>query len=756
MIRTRKVSRRFVLGGLFTTGALVVASRYVPSIWSTSTAAASQTAADTSALHPTVYLGINPDGRVFIVTHRSEMGTGIRTSLPMVAADELDADWSMVTIEQAIGDARYGDQNTDGSKSIRDFFDAFRYAGASVRSMLVSAAAASWGVPVAECSTSIHEVVHTPTGRRAGYASLVTSAAELPVPKPEDLTFKTRENWKFVGTDKSICDLDGIVTGTATFGMDVKVDGMVHASIERPPVLGGTVRAVDDAAARAVAGVQDVRRIAPFTAPHGFQPLGGVAVVATSTWAALQGRRQLNITWDDGPNASYESGAYRESLIAAVNNPGKVVCSRGDVDAAFAGGGRTLDATYYVPHHAHATMEPPVAVADVKDGRAEVWAPVQNPQATQETVAAALGIAPANVICHVTLLGGGFGRKSKPDFAAEAAVLSREVGKPVKVVWTREDDIKFDFLHAVAAVRHRAVIGERGRPTAWLARSAFPPIASTFAAGEQYGGPFEVGMGLIDIPYDVPNFRAENCPSPAHVRIGWFRSVANIYHVFATSSFVDELAVAAGRDPLEYQLDLLGPARLLDLSAAGLGDYWNYGVSPELYPYDIGRLRRVLEVAAERAGWGRRRSGNGWGMGLAVARSFTAYVASVVEVEVSTQGVVRVPRITQVIDCGIVVNPERVRAQLEGAAVMAVGLARSGEITAANGRVQQGNFNDFSVARITDAPVQVDAHIIESNEKPGGVGEPGLPPVVPALTNAIFAATGRRVRDLPLSRHGLS
>lgn len=756
MIRTRNVSRRFVLKGIFATGALVVAARVVPGAFRLAAQAAGQTNADRSLLHPTVYLGINPDGRVFIVTHRSEMGTGIRTALPMVAADELDADWSQVTIEQAIGDERYGDQNTDGSKSIRDFYDAFRYAGASVRSMLVSAAAAQWGVAPESCTTAAHEVIHEASGRRAGYGSLVEAASKLPVPRPEDLRFKTRQQWKYIGTDRPIYDLDDILTGRAIYGIDARVDGMVYASIERPPVLGGTIRSLDDAAARRVAGVEDVRTLPSFTPPHLFQALGGVAVIARNTWAALQGRRQLQITWDDGPNAAYEMESYRQQLFDAVSRPGKVVCTRGDVDAALASGSRTIEATYYVPHHAHATMEPPAAVADVRDGRAEIWAPVQNPQAVQDTVSAALGIPRGNVVCHVTLLGGGFGRKSKPDFAAEAAILSRDLGRPVKVVWTREDDIRFDYFHAVAAVHHKAVIGDGGRPTAWLARSAFPPIASTFTAGAEYGGDFEVGMGLTDLPYDVPNFRAENCPAPAHVRIGWFRSVANIYHVFAAQSFVDELAAAAGRDPLEFQLDLLGPPRLLDLKAAGLADFWNYGVSSETYPYDIGRLRRVLEVAAERAGWSGRPQGNGRGMGLAVARSFTAYVASVVEVEVGTDGAVRVPRVTQVIDAGTVVHPERVRAQLEGAAVMGIGLARSAEITAAGGRIQQSNFHDFVIARITDAPTQVDVHIIESDEKPGGVGEPGLPPVIPALTNAIYAATGRRIRELPLSKHGLA
>jgi isoquinoline 1-oxidoreductase beta subunit len=753
MIGTQKVTRRFVLGGLASAGALIVASRILPDFWSSPASAG--TAADNSPLHPTVYLGINPDGRVFIVTHRSEMGTGIRTSLPMVAADELDADWAQVTIEQAIGDERYGDQNTDGSKSIRDFFDAFRYAGASVRSMLVTAAAAGWGVPAGECTTSRHEVVHGSSGRRAPYASLVTAAARLPVPPVESLTFKSRADWTFIGKNRPICDLDAIVTGRATYGMDVRVDGMAYASIERPPVLGGTVQSIDDSAARAVPGVEAVLRVKGFTPPVEFQPLGGVAVVANSTWAAFEGRRQLKVTWNDGPNGVYESEAYKARLVDAVQKPGKVVRASGDVDAAFAAGGRVLEATYYVPHHAHATMEPPVAVADVRGGKATIWAPVQNPQATQETVADALGIDKTDVTCHVTLLGGGFGRKSKPDFAAEAALLSRELGKPVKVVWTRDDDLKFDFYHAVAAVSHKAVIGDRGRPTAWLIRSAFPPIESTFTAGATHGADFEVGMGLADLPFDVPNVRAENCPADAHVRIGWFRSVANIYHVFAASSFVDEMAHAAGRDPLEYHLDLLGAARHMDLKAAGLVSDFNYGVSTADYPFDIGRLRHVLEVAAERAGWGKRRPGNGWGMGLAVARSFIAYVASVVEVEIDRQGTLRVPRVTQVIDAGIVVNPERVHAQLEGAAVMGIGLARSGEITAARGRILQSNFGDFPVPRITDAPFHVDTHVVDSDAKPGGVGEPGLPPVVPALTNAIFAATGKRIRELPISKHPL-
>jgi isoquinoline 1-oxidoreductase beta subunit len=750
-IRTTNVSRRHFLGGVFSAGALVVVSRIVPGTLLAQTAAF-RSKADAAALHPSVYLGIDPDGTVHIVTHRSEMGTGIRTSLPMVAADELDADWARVRIDQGIGDAKFGDQNTDGSKSIRDFFDAFRQAGASARVMLVQAAAAAWQVPVAECETGLHEVVHKPTGRKAPYGSLVAAAAKLPVPKPDTLQFKPRAAWRYIGKDRALYDLADIVSGKAIYGMDVKIDGMLYASIEHPPVLGATLKSMDDKAALAVKGVRQVVTMDSWKPPILFQPLGGVAVVADSTWAAFEGRKRLTLQWDPGPHGTYESSAYKKELLSAVGRPGKVVRNRGDVDGVFAKGGKIIEASYYVPHHAHATMEPPVAVADFRDGKVTAWAPVQNPQAAQDTVAAALGIDKSNVVCHVTLLGGGFGRKSKPDFVAEAAVLSKKVGRPVKVVWSRQDDLQFDFYHAVAAVSHKAAVDGRGRPTAWLARSAFPPIASTFTPGERYAMDIECGMGLTDLPFDVPAYRAENCPAEAHVRIGWFRSVANIYQVFAASSFVDELARAAGRDPLEYQLDLIGPGAVLDFKADGVANYWNYGVPASKYPFDTRRLRRVLEIAGERAGWAKRARGKGRGMGIVAARSFTCYVASVVEVEVDSKGAVRIPRVIQVVDAGTVVNPDRVRAQFEGAAVMGIGLAMTGEISAAAGRISQANFDTFHVPRMNDAPVTVDVHIVESDAPPGGVGEPGLPPIVPALTNAIFEATGKRVRELPVSR----
>jgi isoquinoline 1-oxidoreductase beta subunit len=748
MSTIENVSRRQFIGGVFSAGAFVLASQVFPrSAWAQ---AAGQTRADAAALNPSVYLGINTDGTVFLVTHRSEMGTGIRTTLPLVAADELEADWSRVRIEQGIGDMRYGDQNTDGSRSVRDFYEAFRQAGASARTMLVSAAATQWGVPASECVARNHEVVHQSSGRRLGYGALVPAAGRLPVPAAAQLTFKPKSEWKFVGQETSIYDQADIVTGKAQFGLDVFREGMLHASIEHPPVLGGTVRSVDNRETLAVRGVQQTVELDAFTPPHLFQPLGGVAVIADSTWAAFQGRRRLKIDWNDGPHASFESGAFKQELIQTVSRPGKVVRDLGDVDAAFARGGTVLEATYYTPMAAHASMEPPAAVADVRDGTATIWTPTQNPQAVQDSVSAALGIDRTRVICHVTLLGGGFGRKSKPDYAAEAAVLSQKLGRPVKVVWTREDDIRFDYYHTSAAVYHKASVDGRGKPTAWLHRSAFPPIASTFVPGAREPMPFELDFGLVDLPYDVPNIRAENGPADAHVRIGWFRAVTNNFHAFAAHSFADEMAAAAGRDPLEFLLDLLGPGRTIDLAAQGV-TYDNYGAPIDKYPIDTRRLRRVLEIAGERSGWARRTTGGGRGMGIAAHRSFNTYVASVVEVEVDARGVVRVPRIHQVVDAGVIVNPNRVRAQMEGAAVMAVGLARTGAITARDGRITQSNFNDFPVARMNDAPYQVDVHLVESDALPTGVGEPGVPPVLAAFANAIFAATGRRVRELPLS-----
>ncbi|MGD0226296.1 MAG: molybdopterin cofactor-binding domain-containing protein [Terriglobia bacterium] len=743
MSTVQEVSRRSFLQGILSSGALVLCARFVPAdVWAAGLL--DGTSADRATLHTDVWAGINPDGTVFIISSRSEMGTGIRTSLPMVLADELDADWKRVKIEQALGNEKlYGDQDTDGSHSIRSFFDVMRQSGASARTMLTQAAAQRWGVPIGECAADLHTIVHRPSGRRLGYGELAADAAKLPIPKKEDLQFKPRSVWRYIGKGTSSYDLRDLCTGNAMYGMDARIDGMVYASVEHPPVLGGTVKSYDDQQALQVKGVQQTVAIDPFKPPWGFQPLGGVAVIANNTWAAFQGRKKLNISWEDGPNASYNSDTYRKELEKTSRQPGKVVRNEGDVDAAFASGAKVLEAGYYLPHLAHAAMEPLVATADFKDGKVTIWAPTQSPQGVVDTVSSLLGISKDDVTCHVTLLGGGFGRKSKPDYVGEAAVLSKKLGKPVKVVWTREDDIQFDYLHSVSAMYLKAAVDARGRPTAWLHRSVFPPIGSMNNPNATTGD--EISMGASDVPYDIPNLRVENGEALAHIRIGWLRSVGNIYNAFAVQTFTDELAHAAGRDPVEYLLDVIGPPRIVNLKDPEPG-----------YPFDTARLRRVTEMAAEKAGWGKRKFGHGTGIGIASHRSFLTYVSTVVEVEVNDKGEVRIPHVFTAVDAGTIVNPELVRLQFEGAAVFGTSIARSGEITVQNGRVVQTNFNNYAVSRMSEAPLEISVDLVDSNEPPAGVGEPGVPPFVPALGNAIFSATGKRLRELPLSKTNLA
>lgn len=748
MSTIQNVSRRGFLKGVASAGAFVLCVRLLPESLHAE-GLPGNARVDHSAFHPGVYLGIDTDGTVYIIAHRSEMGTTSRTSVPMILADELDADWKRVKLEQAIGDERYGSQNTDGSHSIREFFEPMRRAGATARMMLTQAAANQWGVPPAECVTDLHAVVHSATGRRLGYGELAAAASKLPLPKVEDLKFKPKSAWRYIGKGAPSNDLADVCTGKAIYGMDARMDGMVYASIERSPVLGGKVKSFDDKEALKVSGVSQTVSIDPFQGPWGFQALGGVAVIANSTWAAFQGRRRLRVDWENGPNASYNSDQYKKQLQQTARTSAKVVRNQGDVDGAFAKGGKIIEGEYYVPHLAHAAMEPLVAVADFRNGQVTAWAPTQNPQAVQDTVAKALGITKENVICHVTLLGGGFGRKSKPDYVAEAAILSKKVGRPVKVVWTREDDIHFDYYHSVAAMYMKAAVDANGKPTAWLQRSVFPPIGSMGDPNLNYAADFELALGSTDVPFHVPNLRVENGPATAHVRIGWLRSVCNIYHAFAIQTFVDELAHAAGRDPVDYMLELIGPPRIVDMSNA---QNPNYGASYDQYPNDTGRLRKVLEIAAEKSGWGKRKLAKGSGMGIAVHRSFLTYVANVVEVQVTDDGKVHIPRVDTVVDAGLITNPEAARAQFEGAAVFGTSIALTGDITATNGAIDQSNFDSYPVARMREAPLQTNVYLVDSDAPPAGIGEPGVPPFIPALCNAIFAATGKRVRELPLTK----
>jgi isoquinoline 1-oxidoreductase beta subunit len=706
----------------------------------------------TLTITPVAHVRLDDTGGVTVVCHRSEMGQGIRTTMAMVIADELEADWARVAVEQAPGDEKvYGSQNTDGSTSIRDLLPAYREAGATVRLLLEAAAAQQWNVPIAEVEARLHEVVHRPSGRTVGYGELVAVAKDLPLPPKDQLKLKEPSRFRYMGKEVPIVDLHAMTTGRAVYAQDLRRDGMKVAVIARPPVWGATIASLTSTDAEQVPGVERIIRLPEAKPPSGFQALGGVAVVAANTWAAIQGRRKLRIEWTPGVHGRYDSAEYRAQLERTARKSGKAVREKGDVTAALRQAATRVEADYYIAHLSHAQMEPPAALAVFENGRMEVWACTQHPQLARDTIAEALKIPVEQVAVHVTLLGGGFGRKSKPDFILEAALLAHQMGAPVKVVWTREDDIQHGYYHTVAAQHLQAGLDADGKVTGWLHRSVLPSIGATFAPNVLAQSDFEAGMGLTDFPYATAAYRAEVGPAPAHTRIGWYRSVINIPHAFAIGSFVDELAHAASRDPREFLLELLGPPRLVDPAREGIaGKPWNYGQSFEQHPIDIARYRRVVEVAAEQAGWGEPLP-EGHGRGISVHRSFLSYVAAVVQVAVKPDGSLAIPQVDVAVDAGFVAHPERARAQMEGATVMGLGNALYGEISFRGGRVVQSNFSDYRVMRMDAAPRVIRVHLVPSDNAPGGIGEPGVPPIAPALANAIFAATGRRIRSLPVA-----
>lgn len=706
-------------------------------------------AAPAAGLDAGPFVHVGTDGRVRIVCHRSEMGQGIRSSLPVVIADEMGADWKTVEVVQGDADERYGDQNTDGSQSVRDYLHLMRQAGATARTMLVAAAAQSWAVPAARLSAHDGAVHDSATGKSLRFGELAAAAAGLPVPAPDTLVLRPDAELKRTGKELPLVDGPAFVTGTAAFAADVTLPGLVTAVIARPPTLGAGVARVDDAAALKVPGVKRVVTMPAWSAPAGFKPLGGVAVVADTTWAALRGRAALQVEWTPSPHASYESGAYRDALTAAVRAPGQVVRKTGDAEAALKGAAKVVTAEYHVPLLAHASMEPPAAVARVDASGCEIWACTQNPQGARDEVAKALGLDKSKVRLHVTFLGGGFGRKSKPDFIVEAALLAREVKAPVRVQWTRTDDLRHDYFHACATQRLSAGLDASGNVVAWHQRVASPSINSTFDGTTVRLVEFELSLGLLDLPLAVPAVQMEACDAPAHVRIGWLRSVYNINHAFAVQSFIGELAAATGKDPRAMLLSVIGPDRQLSAQEAGVEKIPNYGQPLDRVPIDVARWRRVIERVTASAKWDENRKA-GRALGLAAHHSFLTYVAVVVAASKGPDGRPRIDEAWVCADAGAVVNPDRVRSQLEGAVIFGITTALHGAITAKDGAVVQSNFRDYPVARMGDAPDAIHVDLVQSAARPGGVGEPGLPPVAPAIANALFALTGERSRDLPL------
>jgi isoquinoline 1-oxidoreductase beta subunit len=689
------------------------------------------------------WIEIDAFGKVKIWCHRSEMGQGIRSSLPVLIADELGTKLELVTVVQADGDEAFGDQDTDGSSSIRRPFDEIRKVAATARTMLIAAAAKQWKTAPKGLVAEEGIVRDTQRDRFLPFGSLIDIAAGIPVPKPKDVVLRPIKEYRYVGKQLPLYDGPDVATGRARYGADIQLPGMLTAMVVRPPVLFG--RAVKFTTRQEVPGVKKVVILpGPPKPPINMQMLGGVAVVAENTWAALKGRAALDITWDHGPNASHDSRAYQDELLAAVRAPGKPQRTVGDADAALAKAAKKVEAEYVTAYLAHAAMEPPAAVAKVDGKTCEVWACTQSPIGIRDEVASVLGFAKKDVKVHVTLLGGGFGRKGFPDFAIEAAWLAKEMGAPVRVQWTREDDLQHSSYHAQSAQALAAGFDDRGKLVAWRHRVAYPSIGSTFDAKNDGPADFELGMGVTDLPLDVPNVSVQVGKAPAHMRIGWLRSVANIHQAFAIHSFIDELAHAMNRDPRDMLLEVMGPARILDAKGQGIAKLAsNYG-SP--IPHDVGRLRNVIDKVSQMAKWNERGKR---ALGIAAHASFASWVAVIAEVSKGARGELRVDEAWIAADCGLVVNPDRVRYQMEGSFLFALSNALHGAITTKAGAVEQRNFRDYRLLRMHEAPRAIHVELIESTAAPGGAGEPGTPPVAPAVANAWFALTGNRLRTMP-------
>jgi CO/xanthine dehydrogenase Mo-binding subunit len=665
---------------------------------------------------PNSYLKITPDGKITVVVARSEMGQGVRTSLPMILAEELEADWKQIFIEQAGASTLYGDQTTGGSASVRTTWDPMRKAGAAAREMLISAAALQWGVPRSSCKADNGAVIHTASNRRLTYGQLASKASSQPI--PSDVPLKQAKDYKIVGKPSPRLDAPSKVDGTAEFGIDFRVPGMKYAVLSRCPVIGGKVASFDDKESKKISGVGYVGKIGD----------SAVAVVADSVWSAMEGRRTLNLEWDEGPNKDLNSAAIFESLKKSAANKAVTLYSTGDPSKA---SGRRIECEYQLPLMAHAPMEPGNCTAHFRGSNCELWAPTQVPQDVRDSVAQAVGLDPDQVKVNVTLMGGGFGRRLEHDYGVEAALVSKAANTPVKVLWTREDDMRNSTYRPASLHRLSAVLDSQGWPVAFTHRIVAPSISG------QKGLPTPNGVdpdlpdeaGLI---YSFPAATVEHVVTETPVPLGWMRSVYALQAGFASESFIDELAEAAKKDPLEYRLHLLSK----DEDIKYFDTVWR-----------TARMRGVLQLAAEKAGW-RKPLTAGHYQGIACFGCFSTYMAEVVEISMENDRP-RVQRVVAAMDCGQVVNPNILEQQIKGGVIYALTNALHAQITIDKGRVVQSNFDDYEAIRMNEAPV-IEAYSVPSTEAPTGAGEPPVPPLAPALCNAIFAATKKRIRALPI------
>jgi isoquinoline 1-oxidoreductase subunit beta len=681
------------------------------------------------------WVHITPDNRIALLLEKSEMGQGIMTAVPMILAEELCVDWKNVTVQQAPTDPDVYNHGTGGSGSIAGCWLPMRRAGAAAREMLVSAAAARWGVNTNTCVAKNGGVLHGSRNNFLTYGELANDAAKLPIPNLNTVPLKNSDDFTIVGKATPRFEAAAKTNGRAIFGIDSRVPGMQYAVVARCPIFGGRVKSFDAAKAKTVPGVSDVFSIDPVTT--GAFSAGGVAIIADNSWAAMQGRKALEVKWDEGPNAAESSEALHKQFLDNASKPGKPYRNDGDADAAIASAAKKVEATYEFPFAAHATMEPMNCTVHIRRDSAEAWVPTQAPQWAQDIIAGVSKLPKEKIKVNTTLMGGGFGRRYMADFVMEAAQISKQTGKPVMVLWTREDDMQHDFYRPASYHHFSGAVNNDGSIAAWKHFQTSTSIEAMWSPkGKETPEKSEFATAAF-IPYQTPNYRVEYTLAESGVPRAWWRSVEHSTSGFVVECFVDELAAAAGADPLEFRMRSIGADRKIP----------DFTDPKEGKPLDTARLKGVLKLAAEKAGWGSPLP-KGTARGIAGYFSFNTYTAAVAEVSMKN-GMPKIHRLVYAVDCGRPVNPDGIRAQVEGAAIYGLSAALHDAITIKGGAVVQTNFHEYQMPRIADTP-QTEIHIVESKEEPTGIGEPGLPVVAASVCNAIYSLTKKRVRRLPI------